>query len=155
MASAELTSARSAKPGTDGPLHVDEPLSTTTDNFTESDLSPTDRQASSSCEQFPQTIAIGIHPARDLMRRAIDLQAIFTLLDTMGALTVSTRLDALPAPEELDPADCYLGFDIMLKVDGRCAALIQEEVSDLLRSHLKPSEYALQTYFGEAQGMSA
>ncbi len=101
------------------------------------------------------TIAIGIHPTRDLLRRAIDFQALFTLLDTMGTLTVSTRLDELPALADLDPADCYLSFDICLAVEGGYAGLAVERARAVLDQYLRPHEFALQAGAAETPGNAA
>jgi hypothetical protein len=101
------------------------------------------------------TISIGIHPTRDLLRRAIDFQSLFTLLDSMGRLTVSTRLDALPALADLNPADCYLSFDIRLFVEERYARRVIGQASTVLHQHLRPNEFALKAGAADAPGKAA
>ena len=54
-------------------------------------------------------------PGPDLMRNGSDPLLLLRDLSQLGSLTASARLDALPPLAELDPARCYIAWNLVLR----------------------------------------
>jgi two-component system chemotaxis sensor kinase CheA len=55
----------------------------------------------------------------DVLRNGMDPLSFIRYLQTIGQITgIATLPDALPAPEQMDPETCYLGFEIALKSEA-------------------------------------
>jgi two-component system chemotaxis sensor kinase CheA len=62
-------------------------------------------------------------PQPEMMKTGNDPARIIRELAELGELEVSSRLDKLPAFSELDPENCYLSWDLLIKGDVSEAAI--------------------------------
>lgn len=96
---------------------------------------------------------IGMRIQADALRHGMDPLGFIRFLGTLGELvSVTTRKDALPSLENLDPEACYLGFDIELNTTADRTAIedvfefagdlyqLQIELDDELTSDNEPEE---------------
>jgi len=75
---------------------------------------------------------ISVRFSRDCLRNGMDPEAILRYLLSLGEIVhVTTISDALPAPEDMDPESCYLGFEINFRSHADKAAI--EHVFDFVR----------------------
>ena len=88
--------------------------------------------------------AVGWHivfePEAEMMKTGNDPLRIIRELDELGDMHVTTRLDNLPGLDELNPEDCYLAWDIVLRgdVDENIIRDIFLWVEDECKLELKP-----------------
>ena len=66
---------------------------------------------------------IELKPGPEFFERGTDPVRIFREMAVLGSLTVTARLDALPACRELDPKRCYLSWSLALVSDAPEAAI--------------------------------
>src|SRR3990172_9606912 len=63
---------------------------------------------------------ISIRFGRDLLRGGIDPISFISYLGKLGEITsITTLFYSMPEAAEMDPEDCYLGFEIDIKTDFR------------------------------------
>ena len=74
---------------------------------------------------------ISLRFGADVLRNGMDPLSFLRYLGKLGQITgIVTLADALPAPEEMDPESCYLGFEIAFKSAADKAAI--ESVFDFV-----------------------
>jgi two-component system chemotaxis sensor kinase CheA len=72
----------------------------------------------------PRLLELHLHPRQDLFRRAVEPAVLFRMLRELGRLKVRKVEDsAVPPLAELDPADCWLAWELELETDADLAAL--------------------------------
>jgi two-component system chemotaxis sensor kinase CheA len=75
---------------------------------------------------------ISLRFGADVMRNGMDPLSFIRYLSTLGTVTgIVTVIDAIPAPAEMDPESCYLGFEIAFASSAGKAAI--ESVFEFVR----------------------
>jgi two-component system chemotaxis sensor kinase CheA len=93
---------------------------------------------------------------RELLRQGMDPLGFIRFLATLGEIrTVSTLLDALPAPADFDPECCYLGFDIALATTADKAAIenVFEFVRDDCELRISPPSTAVDSFVARIEAL--
>ncbi|HNL90889.1 MAG TPA: chemotaxis protein CheA, partial [Nitrospira sp.] len=75
---------------------------------------------------------VSVRFGRDVLREGMDPLSFIRYLGTVGDIVhLTTIMDGLPSPEEMDPESCYLGFEIRLCTQADKAAI--ESVFEFVR----------------------
>jgi len=95
--------------------------------------------------------------SRDVLRNGMDPVSFIRYLTTFGRIiTIVTLTDAIPAGAEMDPEDCYLGFEISYQTDADKATIEDafEFVRDDARIRILPPHSKVDQYLDLIRGMS-
>lgn len=96
---------------------------------------------------------ISLRFGRDVLRNGMDPVAFLRYLGTLGQIIhIVTLSDVIPVVEQMDPEDCYLGFEICYDTEADQAAIenVFEFVRDEAQVHILPPHSPLCDYFGSA-----
>jgi len=92
---------------------------------------------------------ISLRFGTEVLRNGMDPLSFIRYLGTLGTITAIVPLaDALPEPEQMDPEQCYLGFEIVFRTDADRATIesVFEFVQDDCLLHLLPPKRGIQDY---------
>ena len=92
---------------------------------------------------------ISLRFGTEVLRNGMDPLSFIRYLGTLGTITAIVPLaDALPEAEQMDPEQCYLGFEIVFRTDADRAAIesVFEFVQDDCLLHLLPPTRGIQDY---------
>lgn len=93
---------------------------------------------------------ISLRFGRDVLRNGMDPVAFLQYLGTLGQIIhIVTLSDAIPAADEMNPEDCYLGFEICYDSEAEQAAIenVFEFVRDEAQIRILPPHSPLTDYF--------
>jgi two-component system chemotaxis sensor kinase CheA len=92
---------------------------------------------------------ISLRFGTEVLRNGMDPLSFIRYLSTLGTITAIVPLaDALPEAEQMDPEQCYLGFEIVFRTDADRATIesVFEFVQDDCLLHLLPPKRGIQDY---------
>ena len=92
---------------------------------------------------------ISLRFGTEVLRNGMDPLSFIRYLGTLGTITAIVPLaDALPEAEQMDPEQCYLGFEIVFRTDADRATIesVFEFVQDDCLLHLLPPKRGIQDY---------
>lgn len=101
---------------------------------------------------------ISLRFGRDVLRNGMDPVAFLQYLSTLGQIIhIVTLSDTIPASDEMNPEDCYLGFEICYDSEAEQAAIenVFEFVRDEAHIRILPPHSPLPDYFGSADASAA
>ncbi|GAB3367540.1 MULTISPECIES: chemotaxis protein CheA [Giesbergeria] len=93
---------------------------------------------------------ISLRFGRDVLRNGMDPVAFLQYLGTLGQIIhIVTLSDAIPAADDMNPEDCYLGFEICYDSQAEQAAIenVFEFVRDEAQIRILPPHSPLPDYF--------
>lgn len=99
---------------------------------------------------------ISLRFGRDVLKNGMDPVAFIRYLTTFGQIvTIVTLSESMPAAPEMDPEDCYLGFEINFRtsVDKQTIESAFEFVRDDARIRILPPHSKIDEYLDLIQGM--
>jgi len=92
---------------------------------------------------------ISLRFGTEVLRNGMDPLSFIRYLGTLGTITAIVPLaDALPEAEQMDPEQCYLGFEIVFRTDADRASIesVFEFVQDDCLLHLLPPQRGIDDY---------
>ena len=99
---------------------------------------------------------ISLRFGRDVLKNGMDPVAFIRYLTTFGQIvTIVTLSESMPAAPEMDPEDCYLGFEINFRTsaDKQTIESAFEFVRDDARIRILPPHSKIDEYLDLIQGM--